>query len=51
MSLPPSCCSTSPVEALAAAQELYDTYRREGVDAAMQKFFADNGLADECRAR
>lgn len=36
-----------PSEALAADQELYDTYRREGVDAAMAKFFAMNGLADE----
>lgn len=36
-----------PSEALAADQALYDTYRREGVDAAMAKFFADNGLADE----
>jgi pimeloyl-ACP methyl ester carboxylesterase len=35
-----------PSEALAADQALYDTYRREGVEAAMQKFFADNGLAD-----
>jgi pimeloyl-ACP methyl ester carboxylesterase len=36
-----------PSEALAADQALYDTYRRDGVDAAMQKFFADNGLADD----
>jgi pimeloyl-ACP methyl ester carboxylesterase len=36
-----------PSEALAADQELYDTYRRDGVDAAMQKFFADNGLAED----
>ena len=36
-----------PSQALAADQELYDTYRREGVDAAMQKFFADNGLVDD----
>ena len=35
-----------PSKEIAAAQGLYDTYRREGVDAAMQKFFADNGLAD-----
>jgi pimeloyl-ACP methyl ester carboxylesterase len=34
-----------PSEALAADRSLYDTYRREGVDAAMRKFFADNGLA------
>ena len=36
-----------PSAALAADQALYDTYRRDGVDAAMQKFFADNGLADD----
>lgn len=36
-----------PSAALAADQELDDTYRREGVDAAMQKFFNDYGLADE----
>lgn len=36
-----------PSEALAADQDLYDTYRREGVDAAMAKFFAMNGLEDE----
>ena len=35
-----------PTRALAADRELYDAYRREGVDAAMQKFFADNGLAE-----
>ena len=35
-----------PSEEVAAAQGLYDTYRREGVDAAMQKFFADSGLTD-----
>ena len=35
-----------PSEAVAGARELHDTYRREGVDAAMQKFFADNGLAE-----
>jgi pimeloyl-ACP methyl ester carboxylesterase len=35
-----------PSEALAADRAIYDTYRREGVDAAMAKFFADNGLAD-----
>ncbi len=33
--------------ALAADQEIYDTYRREGVDAAMQRFFALNALDDE----
>ncbi|MET0941650.1 MAG: alpha/beta hydrolase [Mesorhizobium sp.] len=30
-----------PTQALTAARELYNSYRREGVDAAMQKFFAD----------
>ncbi len=35
-----------PSEALAADQGLYDTYRREGVDAAMAQFFAMNGLSD-----
>lgn len=33
-----------PSEQLAADQDLHDTYRRDGVEAAMQKFFADNGL-------
>jgi pimeloyl-ACP methyl ester carboxylesterase len=33
-----------PAPALAADQELYDIYRRDGVEAAMGKFFADNGL-------
>lgn len=36
-----------PSAALAASQDLYDTYRRDGVDAAMQRFFGDHGLADE----
>ncbi|MBG0792422.1 alpha/beta fold hydrolase [Methylocystis sp. H62] len=36
-----------PSEAVAGSQGLYDTYRRDGVDAAMAQFFADNGLADE----
>ena len=36
-----------PSAALAADREIYDTYRREGVDAAMQQFFAMNGLEDE----
>ena len=40
-----------PSQEVAAAQDLYDTYRRDGVDAAMAKFFADNGLADEPRRR
>lgn len=35
-----------PSEALAADKEIYDTYCREGVDAAMAKFFAMNGLED-----
>jgi pimeloyl-ACP methyl ester carboxylesterase len=36
-----------PSPALAADQDLYDTWRRDGVGAAMQKFFADNGLDDD----
>ena len=36
-----------PSAALAADKEIYDTYRHEGVDAAMQRFFAMNGLDDE----
>ncbi|MDQ3693999.1 MAG: alpha/beta hydrolase [Chloroflexota bacterium] len=36
-----------PAAALAADQEIYDTYRREGVDAAMAAFMAMTGLADE----
>lgn len=36
-----------PSEALAADRDIYDTYRQEGVDAAMQKFFAGNGLDEE----
>ena len=36
-----------PSAALAADKEIYDTYRLEGVDAAMQRFFAMNGLDDE----
>jgi pimeloyl-ACP methyl ester carboxylesterase len=35
-----------PSKEVAAAQSLHDTYRREGVEAAMGKFFADNGLAE-----
>jgi pimeloyl-ACP methyl ester carboxylesterase len=35
-----------PSKALAADQEIYDAYRSQGVDAAMAKFFAMNGLAD-----
>ncbi len=33
-----------PGPALAADQELYEIYRRDGVEAAMGKFFADNAL-------
>jgi pimeloyl-ACP methyl ester carboxylesterase len=36
-----------PSDELAAAQDLYDAYAREGVDAAMQKFFSGNGLMEE----
>ena len=36
-----------PSAALAADKEIDDTYRLEGVDAAMQRFFAMNGLDDE----
>jgi pimeloyl-ACP methyl ester carboxylesterase len=36
-----------PSAALAADQEILDTYRREGVDAAMQRFFAMTDLEDE----
>lgn len=36
-----------PSAALAADQQIYETYRREGVDAAMQLFFGMNGLEDE----
>jgi pimeloyl-ACP methyl ester carboxylesterase len=36
-----------PGEALAADQAVVDTYRREGVDAAMALFFAQNALGDE----
>ncbi len=35
-----------PSVAVADARDLHDIYRREGVDAAMQKFFSDNGLSD-----
>ena len=35
-----------PSAALAADKDLYDTYVREGVDAAMGKFFSENGLED-----
>jgi pimeloyl-ACP methyl ester carboxylesterase len=33
-----------PSGALAADQDIYDTYRRDGVDAAMMKFFSINAL-------
>lgn len=33
-----------PSAALASDQALYDTYRRDGVEAAMQQFFAEHGL-------
>lgn len=36
-----------PAKQLASVDELYDTYRIEGVEAAMGKFFADNGLDDD----
>lgn len=33
-----------PSDQLAADQDLHDTFRRDGDEAAMKKFFADNGL-------
>lgn len=36
-----------PAEMIAADQELHDIYRREGVDAAMQKFFGDNDFGGD----
>lgn len=36
-----------PTAALAADQALYDTYRRDGVEAAMGQFFAENGLVGD----
>jgi pimeloyl-ACP methyl ester carboxylesterase len=33
-----------PSEAIAAAQSIYETYKRDGVDAAMGKFFGMNDL-------
>ena len=36
-----------PATALASNQALYATYKRDGVEAAMGQFFAENGLADE----
>jgi pimeloyl-ACP methyl ester carboxylesterase len=38
-----------PSQALAAGKEIHETYRRDGVDAAMAKFFAMNGLDDGAR--
>jgi pimeloyl-ACP methyl ester carboxylesterase len=37
---------SDPSEALAANQDVYDTYRREGVSAAMQKFMAVSGMTE-----
>jgi pimeloyl-ACP methyl ester carboxylesterase len=39
-----------PSAEIAADQSLVDTYRRDGVEAAMGQFFAMNGLADETEA-
>lgn len=36
-----------PSAMLAADAALYETYRRDGVEAAMGQFFAENGLGDE----
>ena len=36
-----------PSREVASARALHETWRREGVDAAMQQFFADNGLGGE----
>ena len=36
-----------PTAALANDQALYDTYKRDGVEAAMGQFFAENGLSAE----
>jgi pimeloyl-ACP methyl ester carboxylesterase len=35
-----------PSEALASAQDIYDTYRRQGVGAPMEKFMGVSGLED-----
>jgi pimeloyl-ACP methyl ester carboxylesterase len=35
-----------PTEAIAADKALFDTYQRDGVDAAMGQFFAEHGLDD-----
>jgi pimeloyl-ACP methyl ester carboxylesterase len=39
-----------PAPEIAADQALIDTYRRDGVEAAMGQFFAMNGLGDETDA-
>ena len=39
-----------PATEIAADQALIDTYRRDGVEAAMGQFFAMNGLGDETEA-
>ena len=36
-----------PTNAIADDQAVYDVYIRDGVDAAMQKFFGDHGLEEE----
>ncbi len=36
-----------PSEEIDSALGLYETYRREGVDAAMQKFFSSNDLTEQ----
>ena len=36
-----------PAPALAGMRDLHDTYRSQGVEAAMQKFFSENGLSEE----
>lgn len=36
-----------PSEALADDREVYDTYQREGIEAAMQKFMAMSGMAGD----
>ncbi|RJT42326.1 alpha/beta fold hydrolase [Mesorhizobium waimense] len=35
-----------PSQAVAGMRDLHDTYRSHGVEAAMQKFFSDNGLSE-----
>ena len=35
-----------PAPALAGMRDLHDTYRSQGVEAAMQKFFSENGLSE-----